>query len=152
MSYTMQGLVGEQHLLATEKIAAGMVSVLRQGKALLPFTERLRNEQGVPFLPLTDEGGELPEKIGQICARISQRGRIAYIEAEFFGGAGIQAAAVWEKGSLIQAPFVEQHAINQALRSLGVQVASGKDEFDTLQLGAHRNIEDWVAVPTSSRR
>jgi hypothetical protein len=61
-----------------------------------------------------------------------------------FGGAGAQAGAVWEAGNLIQAPFVEQHAINRALRFLGVQAASGKDEFDSLRLGAHRDIDDWV--------
>jgi hypothetical protein len=141
----MQGIVGDQDVIGgAEMAAAGEVIALPMGKALLLFTERFRGAQQIPFLPLTD-GVELPEPIRSICGRLSQRGRIAYVEAESFGGEGTQAAVVWDQGKMILPPIVEPRAINRALRELGVRVSTSTDEFDALQLGAHRDIEDWVS-------
>lgn len=148
MSYTLQGIVGDEEILAgAETAIAAEVITLPQGKALLLFTERFRKEHLVPFLPLTDEGGDLPDAIRNLCARISLAGRIAYVEAEFFGASGTQASVVWHGGDMIQPPLIEQDAINTALRCLGVQTTQGTDEFDALRLGAHRDIEEWIEDP-----
>jgi hypothetical protein len=67
----------------------------------------------------------------------------AYIEAEFFGGAGMQAAEI------------SSGAINAALRRFGVSdgpagvlygvpLAPGKDPFDMVRLGRHRSVEGWL--------
>ena len=146
MSYTMQGIVGDEQVLAAAAFGALGAVRLPQGKALMLFTDRVREQLGLSFLPLTDEGeSQLPASIRDICARLSRAGKVAYIEAELFGGLGTQATAIWERGELIVPPIISRTAINEGLRALGVQATTGKDEFDALALGTHRDIEDWVA-------
>jgi hypothetical protein len=143
----MQGIVGDAEVLAAAPAAFATGALqLPQGKALVLFTERVREQYGVSFLPLTDDHErELPQSLRDICARVSQAGKIAYIEAELFGGLGTQATAVWENGALVQPPIVSRHAINDGLRALGVRATAAQDEFEALKLGMHRDIEDWAA-------
>lgn len=153
MSYTMQGIVGDEQVLAAAAAFASGAVRLPQGKALVLFTDRVREQHGVSFLPLTDEHErELPQSIREICARLSRAGKIAYIEAELFGGLGTQAAAVWENGALVQPPIVSRTAINEGLRALGVRATAAQDEFEALKLGMHRDIEDWTANISFNRR
>jgi hypothetical protein len=81
--------------------------------------------------------------------------KAAYIEAEFFGGAGMQAAFVWEEGRMAFGPEISGGAINAALRQLGIQdeatatlhglpLMPGKDPFDMTGLGRHRSVEGWL--------
>lgn len=76
------------------------------------------------------------------------------MEAEYFGGAGEQHAAVWDSGGLAWGPMsvgFQQAipplgtAISQALRWIGV-VGTGetRDEFDAVGLRGHRHLEDWL--------
>ncbi|WYB31235.1 hypothetical protein V6574_17795 [Streptomyces sp. SM1P] len=76
------------------------------------------------------------------------------MEAEHFGGAGKQRAAVWADGSLALGPLDEptkqrgSQAVSpasQALRRLGAQRDVGKDEFESVGLNRHRTNEDWIA-------
>jgi hypothetical protein len=81
---------------------------------------------------------------------------IAYVETEYFGGDGEQAAAVWEAGQITFGPLrtrtpedtspLLDGAINQALRMLGVVRVEAIDEFAALGLGRYRNNEDWIAA------
>ena len=144
MSYTIQGIIGDWALLTSRTIAKARFVSLPQNKALLPFSSEFRSEHALPWLPLTDEGSELPEKIQNICTRLSVDGRLAYVEAEFFGGLGTQAAVVWTNGIISGVPMLGPNAIDQALRSIGVIATKGVDEFDTLGLGRHRDIEGWL--------
>jgi hypothetical protein len=78
-------------------------------------------------------------------------GTFAYIETEYFGGMGSQAAAIFsdaptaawltETAAEASMPARRESPINSALRSLGVKAAPGKDEFDTLGLGRFRDLE-----------
>ncbi|WP_189151500.1 hypothetical protein [Streptomyces lacrimifluminis] len=65
-------------------------------------------------------------------------GPVAYVEAEYFGGAGEQQAAVWDGGTIVLGPPHVQEgqpflpagsAISQALRRLGVVASTGENEF-----------------------
>jgi hypothetical protein len=77
---------------------------------------------------------------------VSSAGRVAYIETEYFGGIGEQAAAVWEDGRLIMpATLAPSGPINEALKLLGVQRTATQDEFDVAGLGRHRRTTDWLA-------
>jgi hypothetical protein len=77
---------------------------------------------------------------------------VIYIEAEFFGGVGSQAAVGWEGGVLgfgprrTQTPTEDRAgyavvddladlAINAALRWIGVTRTRMRDEFDTVGVG-----------------
>ncbi|SCF71299.1 hypothetical protein [Streptomyces sp. Cmuel-A718b] len=75
------------------------------------------------------------------------------MEAEHFGGAGRQRAAVWAVGSLTLDPLDEPtkqdlsravSPVSQALRRLGAQRGVGKDEFESVGLNHHRTNEDWI--------
>jgi hypothetical protein len=141
MAFTLQALIGD--IADVMSIAPDGVPVvaLPQSKALLPLIERMREERAIPFLPLTDEGvGEVPKAIEELAARAK---KVAYVEAEFFGGDGTQAAAIWEEGRLVFGPIVADDAINQGLRQLGIAKQGAFDEFAALNLGRHRDTEDW---------
>ncbi|PVC84266.1 hypothetical protein DBP20_17910 [Streptomyces sp. CS131] len=75
------------------------------------------------------------------------------MEAEHFGGAGRQRAAVWAVGSLTLDPLDEPtkqdlsravSPVSQALRRLGAQRGVGYDEFESVGLNRHRTNEDWI--------
>ncbi|PXA91489.1 hypothetical protein DMC47_25625 [Nostoc sp. 3335mG] len=76
-------------------------------------------------------------------------GQLAYIETNYFGGAGSQAAALFRDGAVVmraakpidRLPAHEDHPINSALRHLGVAASRDMDEFDALGLGRFRDLE-----------
>src|SRR5687768_2696702 len=104
MAYTLQALIGEEADVRSAAPIGESVTVHPQSKALVTITESMREEHHLSFLPLTDEGADdVPEAVHEFAARAK---RIAYVEAEFFGGAGTQAAAVWEEGRLVFGPVV----------------------------------------------
>ena len=85
-----------------------------------------------------------------MAARSGETG-LAYIEAEFFGGTGEQGAALFRQGELEWlskfAPIgnvIPVTPISEVLQRLGVSRGKFADEFDALQLGRHRNMEDWL--------
>ena len=79
----------------------------------------------------------------------------AYIETEYFGGVGLQAAQVWDGGKPTHPPQITDDgegltakqkvfqvsgkAINEALKRIGVIAEAGLDEFDTLDLATMRS-------------
>jgi hypothetical protein len=98
--------------------------------------------------------------------RASASARIAYIEAEFFGGRGTQSAIAWADGAVLLGPLHTQThdgeesgyvtaddlAINQVLRVLGVTTTGGEDELSTLGLGRFRNPTEWRAAADPNRQ
>ncbi|WP_300009150.1 hypothetical protein [Pseudonocardia sp.] len=85
----------------------------------------------------------------------SMRAPLAWVEADYLGLDGRQAAAVWRSGSLVCGPlllgpreeFVSARApISVALRALGVVAAARRDEFVVAGLGRHRRTADWCAA------
>jgi hypothetical protein len=88
----------------------------------------------------------------QIAQAVASGVRVIYIEAEFFGGTGNQAAVGWQGGVLsfgprrTQMPMEDREgyavvgdqddmAINAALRWLGIRRTQMRDEFDTVGIG-----------------
>jgi hypothetical protein len=80
-------------------------------------------------------------------------GPIGYIETDYFGGVGSQAAIAWNGGRILIGPcltttfwdglsFVSrppgERAINLILGELGVRAVGKLDRFDSLGLGNHR--------------
>src|SRR3954462_15373419 len=101
MGYTLQALVGRSSGL---RATCGDLPVLAlaQDVLMIPLTTAVRLACGeIPFLPLTDEGSDtIPQPLKDLCGRLSADGRLAYVEAEFFGGDGTQAMFLAEHGSV----------------------------------------------------
>lgn len=121
--------------------------LLGEGICVVPLVEALQTtiqshrhdpheDPSWPFFRLSREGADL---MRETCVT----GAFAYVEAEFFGGAGTQASVGFRDGQVAQGPVMARDAINQALRFLGVTASEGKDEFDTVGLGKHRSTVEW---------
>lgn len=87
--------------------------------------------------------------------KVSLAGDLVYIETEYFGGVGSQAAGLFHDGNLnavcfsdgsgidINIPYPERlldEPINQSLRAIGVKRKQNNDEFDTLNLSNYRHM------------
>jgi hypothetical protein len=72
-------------------------------------------------------------------------GGLAYVETEYFGGAGAQSAIAFVDGQEAAAPQSGRGAgpINQALRRIGVIRTLAEDEFDAVGLGERRSMADY---------
>jgi hypothetical protein len=141
---------------------AGFVArkeVLREGTRYLRQAAIASLEQGFGFLPATDElddqlgGGDSPYEVfwrltdglARLGAEMSRLGRVAYVETDYFGGTGDQAAMVWEDGRVLSEPWKTRlGAIDDALARLGAGKEGADDRFDALGLGRHRHTSDWA--------
>ncbi|WP_344870055.1 hypothetical protein [Deinococcus aetherius] len=119
---------------------------LGHGIALIPLTDEVLDEQFGLSGPGTSgafwKSGAVLEAF---LVEVSRLGRVAYVEADFFGGSGTQVAAVWQQGKCVMGPECSKGggAINHALRLLGVPRSPGQDEFDEVGLGRFRHTADW---------
>jgi len=113
---------------------------------MLPLTTEARKRLRLPFCPLTDGDGDLPTELVNLCEAISSKGYLAYVEAEFFGGDGTQASAVFVDGKSAGPILIDAYAINSALAEIGVRRLDKTDEFAALGLDKHRNTEDWLVM------
>ncbi len=102
MGYTLQAIVGRLAVLNTGRGDLPLVA-LAEDMVMIPLTKSIRSACGeVPFLPFTDGGsGVIPKPLEELCQRLSASGRIAYLEAEFFGGDGSQAMFLVEHGRIV---------------------------------------------------
>ena len=168
MAYVLNALIADLELLQ----GAGHLAVvpLAQGKGLVPLGDEYWRKGGYSSQPICrewearttgdDEFENIEERqhcidkaatafawmaaqCAQLCSAPSAT--LAYVEAEYFGGAGTQAVAVWEGGHLVFGPVVSDKAIDHALARIGVK-AWIRDEFDELQLGRCRMTSDWLAL------
>ncbi len=92
------------------------------------------------WLQPTFDTTELTAELAERAATLSEGQHIAFVEAEYFGGAGSQMATVWHEGEVAAAEVT----INEALRLLGVVREGDQDEFDSAGLGRHRRTERWL--------
>lgn len=114
---------------------------------------------GLTLLPVVDRyidawadrleiHGSFPEPIcnffviHHIMKAIAVDPMFAVIGTEYFGGLGGQAAAAYRGDQVLLEPSTSESSINDALRLLGVTREPGKDEFDTVGLGAFRETRD----------
>jgi hypothetical protein len=146
MTYTLQAIVGTRAVLGSRHEDGLDYIELNGGLVMVPLISELRDSHGIPDLPLTDEADEavVPGPLEAVCRKLSQHGLVAYLEAEFWGGQGMQAHALFRAGVALGLPVVAEDAINQALRQFGVQPGPHHDEFEAVGLGRHRDTDDWV--------
>ena len=72
----------------------------------------------------------------------SFRTKLAYIETEYFGGFGTQGGVLYENGHEKIPPQVGSGTINVLLKELGAWRKPTMDEFDCLELGKYRHMEE----------
>ena len=71
----------------------------------------------------------------------------AYVETDYFGGGGEQAACLYKgKDRILQSR--NTHAINEILNTYGVKRINGMDEFDSINLGHYRSNSDFYEEST----
>lgn len=147
MAYEIQGVIGKVGAFGLDGSEDITVIQLHHGVELVPIGKVMRGKFGIPFLPLTDEGHALlPASIEKLCRLLSATSKVAYIEAELFGGAGTQAFVLFERGERIAGPVTDPSAINEALKMLGVESNTPEtDEFDFVGLGRHRGTDQWLS-------
>ncbi len=149
-----------QALLVTTSCAAAAARdlphtrpiLIGQGIHLVPIVDATFDALRERFPNLKDPGEpefwRLSGPVAHVAQALSALGPVAYIETDYFGGAGQQAAMVWDAGAVRMPPEqAESGSINIALRLMGVSRGSAHDEFDAVGLGACRNNEDWLARP-----
>lgn len=180
LRYELAGVVGADHALeamARAHPAARVVPLDHQGIALFPVTDELAADivpaalcsLGLPTLPggtplaarrragiLTGpESGftVLTAGVAALIEAASTIAPLAYIEADYLGRDGRQAAAVWRQGRLVTGPLLlgrrevfspESAPISTALRMLGVPARGRRDEFVLAGLGRHRRTAEWL--------
>jgi len=160
----IQGIIGKpaiiQNILAPLNPVQATVEQLQQGFELLFLCEIL-TETICRQVILDNTGGLikpfdfLDSRLEKYLETASVDGYFAYIETDYFGGAGTQAAGIFNKGKLVESyksdtgsidisiPWPERlldEPINKVLRKIGVQRTQGLDEFDNLGLGNHRHM------------
>jgi hypothetical protein len=155
VGYRIEAVIGSLTVLSS---IAGehpvmVVVPLRQGFGLVPMTDAVFDavNDGTPAgLP---GFWKLPGGLGRLLCSWSARGPVAYVEAEYFGGAGTQSAAVWDGGGLALGPVVMGEAepvpaagtpVSQALARIGVVRGGHRDEFEAAGLGQKRDTGDWL--------
>ncbi|MFD4877027.1 hypothetical protein ACFWOB_27215 [Streptomyces sp. NPDC058420] len=152
MAYVLQAVIAGDELLqaSARSVPDAQVASPGQGLSLLPMTDEV-------FDAVTDGSGarplgfwRLPGGFDRTLAAWSAGGPVAYAEAEYFGGAGDQRAAVRADGALVWGPSDDRSMglgpISQALRRLGATSGPGQDEFTAVGLDRHRDNAGWVAA------
>jgi hypothetical protein len=153
MSYSICGLIIPQPEERTCSERGWPFVTLKGGVSLIPLA------RDYLFLAEGDET-EPPTWLSDMGSCFS---RAAYVEAEFWGGTGMQASVVLEHSRILSGPVISSGAINYALRYLGVDDQSsvtflgvpaptGRDPFDMAGLGRHRSVGGWAGERRTSRR
>ena len=156
MSHFLQTIIARTGVAAraARGWTEGVTVPLVQGYAALPITYGLHNELVAKLEPI--ESDLIPPDLlywrdGSVLAFVadaSRHGDVVYVETDYFGGAGWQAAVYAHAGQITQfyktsdmpedGPGPDSdRAINQALHRLGVTIGK-QDEFDTIGLGRYR--------------
>ncbi len=118
---------------------------LTEALSTIPLSDELQGEINMGVGRLAESWDILTDEIEGLGLELSKRGRVAYVEADYFGGTGDQGCVVWEGGRELLRETRADKAINHALRLLGVRTAEGAvDEFDTVGMGRHRRVESWL--------
>jgi hypothetical protein len=153
MGHRINGFIFRAGLMAPALQRHGLehepAAPLPQGFAFLPLTDELYDKisrlstEPTPFTNFT----YLSLPIARLAEEISKTAALAYIETDYHGGVGTQAAVLWRAGRLAAGPYFRwgRGPINKALRALGVKRRGWmQDRFDALALGRHRSNEKWM--------
>ncbi|MCW3842785.1 hypothetical protein ONA70_22040 [Micromonospora yasonensis] len=157
----VEELTGDLPDFATDEPSAAQPFQLVLGPALTGNGSRSRRGQRPAFIrsgapPSGAEAESRPAaelEFSQVLARWSRQGPVAYLEAEFAGGLGHQAAVVWQDGEVSWGPCFDrtldrprsEWPINAALARLGAEPGPWIDPFAELGLHLECGTAGWLA-------
>ena len=147
MGYYLQAFICKHtdSNILTDRFDKAKKIEIGQGLSLIPMTEELFDQIN-EFLESNSVGKfeYLTDNIETKILQLIADKKLAYVEAEYFGGEGGQMAIIWNNQK--RESFFEygHECINRVLKDFGVKHKISKDEFDTLELGRYRNTIDWV--------
>ncbi|MFI7649317.1 hypothetical protein ACIBTZ_25030 [Micromonospora sp. NPDC049460] len=163
MGYQLSAVVADAELLReqTADLDHAVLGELRQDFALLPVTPQLVEELtgALPDFSVAERSPTEPfhlvlsAALAGVLAGWSRSGPVAYLEAEFAGGAGYQSAMVWLGGGVSWGPRVDhlfdgprsEWPLNAALARLGAEPGAWIDPFAELGLHVERSTAGWLA-------
>lgn len=158
MALHLRALIAQRPVLeaAARGLKAARLSVLTDDLCLLALTEAVEAQFSRKGPPPFD-GLKASSGLAEAASKASERGPLAYVEADYKKGLDFQAAAVWSGGSVVGGPWVDgtawdprepgtsERPVNSALRLLGVGAGECADEWDAVALARHLTTEDWAA-------
>jgi hypothetical protein len=146
MGYYLQAFICKQtdsSALTSYFDKAKSVSI-GQGMILIPMTEDFFDQINNSVVSGSIANFEyLTENMENEILKCIGDKKIAYVEAEYFGGEGGQSAICWENKKRQYILPYGHEKINQVLKDFGVKIKLGKDEFETLGLNRHRHTREW---------
>jgi hypothetical protein len=121
---------------------------LEQEFFLVPVTDAFFNEVDAYYPAEAEDYREfwlLSGSLAAFATDLSQSGPVAYVETDYDGGSGTQAAVAWKEGRIASSPRKSKlGAINDALFAIGAQRTDGRDQFDVLGLDRYRSGRDCL--------
>src|SRR5438552_14600273 len=73
--------------------------------SMLPMTDEYFDAVSVPGAPELEGFWKAPAGFGRSLGACLELGPVAYVEADYFGGAGTQSAQVWHRGTVVLGPL-----------------------------------------------
>jgi hypothetical protein len=147
VAHSIQALIFDDALLpeANRLVPNCRTAALRQGFCLLPVTTQFTNELRGVYPEASDaqwpEFEYLSGPVESVALRLSALGPVAYVETDYHGGTGAQAAVAWHRGVVVLPPRMsEMGPINDALVTLGVARHGYFDEFEAVGLDLRRHL------------
>ena len=116
---------------------------LPQGYGMIFLTDALLDNIGELF-ESANEPSDSETVTSFLLQEYSFHTKLAYIEADYFGGIGTRSGILYENGNISIPLCGGEGAINILLRELGVWREVNKDEFDSLNLGIYRRMDKWI--------
>ena len=156
--HDVQALISSHEGLSgtVAEVQGAVICPLPSGFSLLPVTRELLvglHQARFVVPSATPPLSELSTEVHALALQLSLQSPVAFVSTEYFGGSGGQDAIAWVNGQVVFSPATAGYnrewpnsPISQALRRIGVVALEGKDEFDTVGLGAHRSTERWAAA------
>lgn len=148
MGHSIKAVIGKRsdvQRLAEDWVHAKLIE-LPQEFGMVPMTIRLL-EDIEELMELSGSGFEselygLDGSVVWLLENYSFHTKLAYIETDYFGGFGTQGGVLYENSREKIAPKTGNGTINILLKELGAWRKPDRDEFDCLELGKYRYIEE----------
>lgn len=152
MSHHINALIGRRSVLAglIDRLGIPAPTDLPFDLVIIPLDEGRLDALALSSAPAYDGFTYLTPDIASVIALALDGGAALYIETDYFGGVGGQAAGLVENGSLVWSAvssnenseaLPDKTPISAGLAKLGVIAEAGRDEFDEVGLVRFRSLD-----------